>query len=235
MKLKNKMKPKLIVLGLLVGALLLPVSGLSAQKEVSFELPLLTTSAGQSPEIDTLNLLVDRTGINYDYCDAPPVKLVKKGVGLGGKEPDKNTSYNYISIGTDTSKYPEGTPYKTIIFSIGASLKGMGASGLSVKSEKNRLEGILDYAEGSENEESGIDVIGVHIGGSARRGAPGSANEIMINTVAPRCDYLIVSSGGNNDGKFTEIAEENDITLKEIDSPLGMVPVVKDLFSESDE
>ena len=225
------MKSKLILVGILLISLTLSFSSFAAEDEApNMELPLLTTSAGQSPEIDTLNLLVDRAEINYDYSDAPTVEIIKEGVGLGGAEPGEDTTFNYVSIGTDTEKYPKGTPYKTIMFSIGASLKGMGASGLSVGSETSRLKNILDYAE--ENE---IAVVGTHIGGSARRGEPGSANEKMIDTVAPRSDYLIVTSGGNEDGKFTEIAEENDIPLKEIDSPLDLVPVLKELFDQSEE
>lgn len=225
------MKSKLILVGILVISLTLSLSSFAAEEETpSMELPLLTTSAGQSPEIDTLNLLVDRAEINYDYSDAPTVEIIKEGVGLGGAEPGEDTTFNYISIGTDTEKHPEGTPYETIMFSIGASLKGMGASGLSVKSEKSRLENILEYAE--ENE---IAIVGTHIGGSARRGEPGSANEKMIDTVAPRSDYLIVTSGGNEDGKFTEIAEENEVPLKEIDSPLDLVPILKELFDQSEE
>jgi hypothetical protein len=224
------MKSKLILTGLLLVTLIVSFSSFAAEEsQPSMDLPLLTTSAGQSPEIDTLNLLVGRAEIKFDYCDAPTVELIKEGVGLGGAEPGKDTTYNYITIGTDTEKFPEGTSYKTVMFSIGASLKGMGASGLSVNSEISRVENILTYAE-----ENDISIVAVHIGGSARRGEPGSANERMIDTVAPGSDYLIVTGSGNDDGKFTEIAEENEIALKEIGSPLDLVPVLKDLFGVSE-
>lgn len=230
------MKNKTKIVGLLMVLMLVSCISLAAQEaEKGFDLPLLTTPAGQSPEIDTVNLLVERAGLQYDYCDVPSVDMIEEGVGLGGAEPGGKTNYNYVEIGTDTSEYPEGTPYNTLIFSIGASKKGMGASGLSVGDEVERLEDILSYAEGDEdNEEKSLEVIGVHIGGSSRRGQSGSANERMISAVAPQSDYLIVTSGSNEDGRFTEIAEENDIPLEEIDSAADLVPVLEELFATED-
>ncbi|MBU4253225.1 MAG: hypothetical protein KJ727_01335, partial [Acidobacteria bacterium] len=96
------------------------------------QLPILTTSAGQSPDVTTLNIIMEEAGIKFDYCDVPTPDIMKTGTGLGGQESGEGF---HAEVYTDMEQFPQGTPYKTIIFAIGASLKGMGASGLTVDSE----------------------------------------------------------------------------------------------------
>ncbi len=206
------------VMGLLTG--FNPAAAQDAVPEA--DLPVLTTSAGQSPDVMTLNIVCEEAGIMYDYCDVPDVELIQTGVGLAGKESDEGF---HVEVHTDLEKYPEGTPYSTIIFAIGASLKGMGASGLTVEEEVNRLENIINYCK-----ENDIFIIGVHIGGVSKRGAPGSDNERMIDAVAPHADYLVVTKDSNKDGRFTEIAEEKGTPLTEIDYALHLVDILKQVF-----
>jgi hypothetical protein len=169
-----------------------------------------------------LNIVCEEAGIMYDYCDVPDVDMISQGVGLGGKESQPGF---HVEIHTDLEKYPEGTDYKTIMFAIGASLKGMGASGLTVDEEVNRLKNIIEYCK-----ENDIFIIGIHVGGVSKRGAPGSDNERMISAVAPYADLLIVTKDSNKDGRFTEISNNNEILLKEIDYALNLVPLLKDIF-----
>ncbi|MFW6123989.1 MAG: DUF6305 family protein [Acidobacteriota bacterium] len=187
------------------------------------QLPVLTTSAGQSPDVTTLNIVCEEAGIMYDYCDVPDVDMISQGAGLGGKESQPGF---HVEIHTDLEKYPEGTDYKTIMFAIGASLKGMGASGLTVEDEVNRLKKIIEYCQ-----ENNILIIGIHVGGVSKRGAPGSDNERMINAVAPYADMLIVTEDSNKDGRFTEISNTHGIPLKKIDYALSLVPLLKDIFN----
>ncbi|MGD9347701.1 MAG: DUF6305 family protein, partial [Candidatus Aminicenantes bacterium] len=106
----------------------LSFSVLNAQEVPKTQYPVLTTSAGQSTDIETVNIIADEAGVGYDYCDVPTVEILKDGVGMGGRE-SADTGF-HVEINTDLDTYPNGTPYKTIMFAIGASLKGMGASGL---------------------------------------------------------------------------------------------------------
>ena len=211
-----------LVCGLLLG---LSVSGLTETDIPKASLPVLTTSAGQSPDVTTVNIVAEEAGIKYDYCDVPTVKLLKAGVGLAGEE-SKETGF-HVEIHTDLEKFPEGTPYKTLIFAIGASLKGMGASGLTVDKEVKRLKEIIDYCK-----EKKIFIIGVHIGGQSKRGAPGSDNEKMIDAVAPSVDYLIVTGDSNKDGRFDKIAKEKEIPLTQIKYALDLVDILKQVFQE---
>lgn len=186
------------------------------------KLPVLTTSAGQSNDVTTVNIVLEEAGIGYDYCDVPDIDIMKAGVGLAGKESGPGF---HAEVSTDLAKYPKGTPYKTVIFAIGASLKGMGASGLTVETEEARLKRVIDYCQKNK-----IFIIGVHVGGTALRGAPGSDNERMIDAVAPFADCLIVTKESNKDGRFTKIAQAKKTPLTEVDYALDVVGVMKQLF-----
>ena len=186
------------------------------------KLPVLTTSAGQSPDVTTINIVLEEAGIKYDYCDVPDVAILDAGVGLAGKESGPGF---HVEVYTDKEKFPEGTPYKTVIIAIGASLKGMGASGLTVEAEVSRLKKIIDNCKKQK-----MFIIGVHVGGSSKRGAPGSDNERMIDAVAPFVDYLIVTTDGNKDGRFDTIAKEKGIPLTMIEYALDLVDIFKQVF-----
>ncbi|MBN2198800.1 MAG: hypothetical protein JW747_03020 [Candidatus Aminicenantes bacterium] len=197
----------------------LPVSAAAPPKA---KLPILTTSAGQSQDATTVNIVLEEAGLTYDYCDVPTPEIVAAGVGLGGRESSEGF---HAEVYTDTNVFPRGTPYKTMIFAIGASMKGMGASGLTVDSEESRLKKLIDYCKKNK-----IAVIAVHVGGKSTRGAKGSDHERMIDAVAPSADYLIVTKESNADGRFSAIAKAKNIPLTEIEAALDMVELVKNLF-----
>jgi hypothetical protein len=205
----------------LLAALCLPLA-LVGQQVPKAGLPVLTTSAGQSADVETLNIILDEAEIGYDYCDVPTVEMLADGVGLGGRESGPGF---HIEIVTDLDTFPEGTPYKAVVFAIGASLKGMGASGLTLEAEEARLRKLIDSCK-----QNGIFVMAVHVGGDTRRGAPGSDNERMIDAVAPLADYIVVTKDSNKDGRFTKIAKDKNIPLTEIDYALGLVEIAKKVF-----
>lgn len=221
MKFSAKKPHGLLALFIIVGFIL--TFPLNAQTKIpKASLPILTTSAGQSNDVNTINIILEEAGIKYDYCDVPDVDLIKSGVGLADRESGPGF---HVEVYTDLSKYPKGTPYKTVILAIGASLKGMGASGLTVEAEEARLKRIVDYCQKNK-----IFMIAVHVGGSALRGAPGSDNERMIDAVAPYANYIIVTKDSNKDGRFTSIAKTRNIPLTEVDYALDLVKIFKEVF-----
>jgi hypothetical protein len=185
-------------------------------------LPVLTTSAGQSTDVTTLNIVLDEAAITYDYCDVPTPEMLADGVGLGGRESGPGF---HVEITTDLEKYPAGTPYKAVIFAIGASLKGMGASGLTLDAEEARLKKLIALCKQKK-----IFVMAVHIGGESKRGPAGSDNERMIDAVAPLADYIVVTKDSNKDGRFTKLAAAGKIPLTEIEYALGLVDIVKQVL-----
>lgn len=213
----------LTTLTVLAGGLaMLAAPDLRGQTVPKAGLPVLTTSAGQSTDVETLNVIMEDAGIKYDYCDVPTADMLASGVGLGGKQSGPGF---HVEVATDTAKFPVGTPYKAVIFAIGASLKGMGASGLTLESEEARLKKLLDYCKQKK-----ILIMAVHVGGESKRGAPGSDNERMIDAVAPFADYLVVTKDSNKDGRFTKLAKARNIPLTEIDYALGLVDIVKQVL-----
>ncbi|MGB2906467.1 MAG: DUF6305 family protein [Candidatus Aminicenantaceae bacterium] len=222
--MRTKTRYQIPMLGLIVLALSL-AGPMGAQDQTpKAQLPLLNTSAGQSQDVTTLNIICEEAGIMYDYCDVPDVAMLEAGVGLSGKEGESRSGF-HVEVYTDRDVYPEGTPYKTVIFAIGASLKGMGASGLTVDDEVKRLKSVVEYCQQKE-----IFIIAVHVGGVSRRGAPGSDNERVIDAVAPFADYLIVTKDSNKDGRFSQIAKAISIPLTEVDYALNLVDVLKGIF-----
>ena len=213
---------KNIILGLAAGAVLGLSLLIAAQTIPKAGLPVLTTSAGQSTDVTTLNIVLDEAAIAYDYCDVPTPEMVADGVGLGGRESGPGF---HIEVTTDLAKFPAGTPYKAVIFAIGASLKGMGASGLTLDSEEARLRKVIELCKQKK-----IFVMAVHIGGESKRGAAGSDNERMIDAVAPFADYIVVTKDSNKDGRFTKIAQAKKIPLTEIEYALDLVNIVKQVL-----
>ena len=217
------MKKALIILAA-AGILALLPQHLASQAQVpKARLPVLTTSAGQSNDVNTVNAVLEEAGIKYDYCDVPTVDMIQAGVGLAGKQSAEGF---HVEVTTDTAEFPKGTPYKTIIIAIGASLKGMGASGLTTDAEVARVKKTIDCAKQNK-----IFIIAVHPGGAAARGPAGSDNERMIDAVAPFADYLIVTKDSDKDGRFTKIAEKTKAPLTEVDYALGIVDIMKKVFS----
>jgi len=215
------MKTK-IIWGLAAGAVLGLSLLIAGQTIPKAGLPVLTTSAGQSTDVTTLNIVLEEAAIAYDYCDVPTAEMVAGGVGLGGRESGPGF---HIEVTTDLAKFPAGTSYKAVIFAIGASLKGMGASGLTLDSEEARLRKVIEFCKQKK-----IFVMAVHIGGESKRGPAGIDNERMIDAVAPFADYLVVTKDSNKDGRFTKIAQAKMIPLTEIEYALGLVDIVKQVL-----
>lgn len=215
---------KILGLIILVGFIFLSLPSWSGEETIpKAQLPVFTTSAGQSADINTLNVIMNQAKIKYDYSDVPTVEMLKAGVGLGDKQSKEGF---HVEIKTDLEKFKKGTPYKTIIFAIGASLKGMGASGLTVDSEIKRLSELIDFSKKNK-----IFIIAIHAGGESKRGAAGSDNEKMIDAVAPFADYLIAVKDSNKDGRFSKIAQEKGIPFTEVNYALNIVQLMKQVFS----
>jgi len=86
---------------------------------------------------------------------------------------------------------------KTLILAIGGSSKGLGAAGISAESELERTKALL-----AEAKKLGMKIIGVHVGGEARRG---ELSDKFIAAALPSCDYVIVVAEGDQDGLFEKL------------------------------
>ncbi|MDR3258207.1 MAG: DUF6305 family protein [Fusobacteriaceae bacterium] len=111
---------------------------------------------------------------------------------------------------------------KTLILAIGGSSKGLGAAGIKVEDELERIGKLINGAK-----EKGIKIIGMHIGGQARRG---ELSDKFIVSATPYVDYLIVVEDGDGDGIFTKIATEKNIPIDKTPKISSSVEPLKKAF-----
>lgn len=109
--------------------------------------------------------------------------------------------------------------YRSLVVVVGASAKGLGAAGINEAQELERVQALLAQAEAQD-----VFVLLMHVGGTARRGP--SSNP-LIQAVAAHADAMIVVKSGNEDGLFTQLAQQYGIPLTEVErivdarEPLG--------------
>lgn len=172
---------------------LLTVFGLAnEEKTIAFEEPVLITSGGQSPGALQMMVLAKTGGINYEF-----VKDI---------EP---TAENLAA-------------FKTLIIVIGASGKGLGAAGIDVDTELERLVQLVNIAEEKE-----IKVILAQIEGATRRG---SSSDKITDALTDFADYLLIKSDADEDGKFTSISEEKKIPIRFFEKTSDVKDILKALF-----
>jgi len=169
----------------------------------------LITSCGQSPGAIMLKVIFNRLGLESD--PAPyEVNALAKPADLQAAE-------------------EAGQPFQSLIIVMGASLKGMGAAGISIDDELERIDALLQAAE-----EKNIKIIGAHVEGMKRRSqgaSPGdNTDELSIDAVAPNSDILVVNQSGDGDQRFTNIAANHDIPMLTVEKNLDLIPVMKQLF-----
>ena len=187
------------------------VFGASSQAELpKTEIPVLITSCGQSSGPNMVKVLFMRLKLQSE----PPAYEM-----------------NPLATAEELRKAKEsGTPFKSIIIVMGASLKGMGAAGIDIDDEIERTTLLMQEAQAQ-----GITIIGAHITGVKNRAqgaAPGdNTDELSIDAVAPGSDLLLINKEGNEDGRFTIISEEKNIPMIQVEKNLELLDKLRELFS----
>ncbi len=168
--------------------------------------PVLLTSCGQSPGPVRLKIFLQKDAIAFDY-------------NLQAKAEDL------------IARKKEGKPYKSVIIVTGASLKGMGAAGVSMDDELTRTKALI-----TEAKKQGIKIIGSHIEGMARRSQGASTgdntDEMSIDAVCTVCDLMIVKKEGDSDGRFTTISKGKNIPLILFEMNTEIEGVLKKVFTK---
>jgi len=191
------------VIILLLGGLMLVPANSQAQ---TAEEPVILTSCGQSPGPVRLKIFMKRLKIDFEYN----LQVTAKDL-VAAKE--------------------AGKPYKTLIIVTGASLKGMGAAGVSIDDELGRTKELI-----AEAKKQGIKVVGSHIEGMSRRSQGASAgdnsDEQSIDAVCPNSDFMIVKKEGDEDGRFTTISKGKDIPLILFELNTEISSVIQKVFNK---
>jgi len=173
------------------------------------ELPVLITSCGQSPGATMLKVFFMK------------LKFECK---------PKAYEVNMLASAEDLKSQEEsGFPYKSLIIVMGSSLKGMGAAGISIDNELDRIAKLIEEAH-----RQSITIIGAHIEGMKRRAQGASVgdntDELSIDAVAPNSDFLIINKNGNTDGRFTSISNAKNIPMIEVEKNLDLLTEIENIF-----
>jgi hypothetical protein len=172
-----------------------------AQSAPKASAPVLVTSCGQSPGPLKITVFLKRLQIDHDFVTEA------KPTDLAAK------------------------PYKTLIVVTGASLKGMGAAGVSIKDELSRTTALIADAR-----KRGVFVVGAHIEGMARRSqgaaAGDNSDELSIDAVCPNAQLLLVRKDGDENGRFTTIAKAKKLPMLAFEKNLELSDVLKTLFGK---
>ncbi len=163
--------------------------------------PILLTSCGQSPGPLKIKIGLKRLKFDHDYNLQASIEDLDK------------------------------KDYKSIIIVTGASLKGMGAAGVSMDDELERISDLIKEAKSR-----GIKVIGAHVEGMARR-AQGAAegdntDEQSIDCVCPNSDILLILSKGNEDNRFTLISNSKNIPMVSFDKNNEILAALKKIYEK---
>ncbi len=204
------MKPihRSLLAAMIIAALALTATFAAGQAQTPrAETPVLLASCGQSPGPVMLKVILHKLGFSYEL--------------------------NALATPADLkAKAQAGTPYKSLVIVMGASLKGMGAAGISIDDELKRTAELIDEAR-----KEGIKIIGAHIEGMKRRSQGAAAgdttDEQAIDAVAPNSDLLIINKEGDSDGRFTTISKAKNIPMIVVEKNLDLVTELGKLFGKS--
>lgn len=193
-----------MVLGVALAASLCAVARTPIHAQETADLPVLVTSIGQSPGPVYFRVFMNRLGYDFVFKSLATVEDLAAG-------------------------HEEAGPFKSIIMVTGASGKGMGAAGISIEDELARAERLIAQARSL-----GMTIIGAHIEGMERRAqgaAPGdNTDELSIDAVCPFADMLLVMEEGNEDGRFSAIANEAGIPIILFEKLTALSNVLPEIF-----
>ena len=193
-------------LALLAVAAIIGLAHPAAAQAPKCEAPVLVTSCGQSIAPIMLKVFLQKLQVEFEV--------------------------NALATADDLlAKKQAGKPYKTLIVTMGASLKGMGAAGIAIDDELERTAALIAAAR-----KEGIKIIGAHIEGLKRRAQGAAAgdttDEQSIDAVAPLADLLLLNKEGNSDGRFSVIAKAKGIPLVEVEKNVDLITELGKLFGK---
>jgi hypothetical protein len=167
---------------------------------LSFQPAQQTTSLFEQP------LLITSAGQNAEVQVAA---VLAKRAGL-------NYALAKLATATDLENM------KTLVLVLGTSLKGLGAAGLDMDKERDRVTALVAAAQ-----ERNIPILCLHLGGESRRG---QQTDELISEFLPLARMALVVESGNRDGIFTKICQEKNIPLVEVEKTVDVLDPLRKSF-----
>ena len=112
----------------------------------------------------------------------------------------------------------------SLIIVIGGSTKGLGAAGINTDKEMARVEQLMAKAAAQK-----IPIIGMHIGGKARRG---ELSDKFVELVTPKSSFLLVVKEGDSDGYFSKVMADKKIAGRIVDKLGDLQEPIKAIYGK---
>jgi hypothetical protein len=191
---------------------------------MTYSPPLLCRLAGAFAIV--LGLALSGPVAAQDKKASPPVLVTSLGQSLDAFQVQLAVRRAGIKFKYDPrAEIDQLDDVKTLFLAVGASLKGFGDAGITIKDELARAGHLLDAAKSK-----GITIVVLHVGGEERRDA---LSNQLIELTAPRAQRLIIREDSDPDGLFARIAKDNKIPLAIIDNVTNLKPPLQELFAGS--
>jgi uncharacterized protein DUF6305 len=175
---------------------------------VTLSLPTLaTTVPAQTKQKASPPVLVTSIG---QSLDAFQVQLAVKRAGIAFQYDPRAEADKLVEV-------------KTVFLAVGASLKGFGDAGITIKDELARTGKLLDAAKSN-----GTTIVVLHMGGEERRDV---LSNQLIELTAPRAHQLIIREDSDADGMFAGIAKSGNIPLTVIDNVINLRKPLQEMFA----
>jgi len=197
--MKHKILAALLLAAMLPASIFAASSGDPIKR---YGFPFLITNAGQGPGGKMARLLVTQT----------------KTIAL-----DQDFWYKSEPVEKDLKE----RPYKALMVVIGSSDKGLGASGITIDQEIERLEKMVKTAK-----EAKMPIIAVLLEKDKRSNVATNPNERCIDTICPSAEWMIVIKGGNTDQRFDKLKQKYKIPLTIIDNAIDFTSLCKEIFAK---
>ncbi len=162
--------------------------------------PLLITNAGQGPGGKMARLLIGQA------------RVLKLGTDFFYKSEPKEDDLSDLD-------------YSCLLIVIGSTDKGLGASGITIDDEIDRLKKVVKHAKDID-----LPIIALLLEKDKRSTIKTNSNERCIDLICPASDWMIVVKDGNTDQRFNKISDKYDIPLTEIGSAMEFMKVSKQIF-----
>ena len=187
----------LLLVGLLTSQLFAVISGDPVK---TYKLPMLITNAGQGPGGKLTRQIVSDSGFALD------------------------TEFFYLSE-PEPKDIPAGK-YGCLLVVIGSTDKGLGASGITIDDEIERLQRMVAHCK-----EINLPIIALLMEQDKRSTIKTNPNERCIDLICPNAEWIVVIKGGNSDGRFDEIKAKYNIPLTIYSkAPMDLMNIFKQML-----
>ena len=156
-----------------------------------------------------------------------PMLITNAGQGPGGKMTRQVVADSGFALDTEFFYLsdPAGK-YGCLLVVIGSTDKGLGASGITIDDEIERLKRMVAHCK-----EINLPIVALLMEQDKRSKIPTNANERCIDLICPNAEWMICIKGGNSDGRFDALKAQYNIPLTVYSkAPMDLMNIFKQML-----